>query len=159
MVNNIIQLILWTLVPFLELRASIPYGILVLKEHWLFVYIICVIANIFLGLILYLFIDLIIKIVTRFGFLKRIYDYYVTKTQKKIEKYVDKYGELGVAVFIGIPLPMSGVYSGSLAAYIIGLKYKKFIIANIIGVLIAGTIVTLVVLSGSSAFEIFLKKI
>jgi len=66
------------------------------------------------------------------------------RTQKNIQKYVDKYGELGVALFIGVPLPGSGVYSGALGAYVIGLKLKKFIIADIIGVLIAGTIVTII---------------
>ena len=66
------------------------------------------------------------------------------RTQKNIQKSVDKYGELGVALFIGVPLPGSGVYSGALGAYVIGLNFKKFIIADIIGVLIAGTIVTII---------------
>ena len=60
-------------------------------------------------------------------------------------------------MFIGIPLPGSGVYSGALGSYLIGLKYKKFIIANIVGVVIAGIIVTLVVLSGNGIFSLFVK--
>ena len=72
---------------------------------------------------------------------------------------MDKYGEIGIALFIGIPLPGSGVYSGSLGANLIGLKYKKFIIANILGVLIAGIIVTIIVLSGNNAFSYFIKTI
>jgi len=84
---------------------------------------------------------------------------YVEKTQKKIHKLVEKYGELSVAVFVGIPLPGSGVYSGALAAYLIGLDFKKFTIANIIGVLIAGTLVTIISLTGMQAFNIFLKII
>jgi len=79
--------------------------------------------------------------------------------QKKINKHVDKYGELAVAIFIGIPLPGSGVYSGAIAAYLLGLKYRKFIIANIIGVLIAGIIVTIISLTGAGIFNIFLKLI
>ncbi len=159
MVGNIIKLALLTFVPLLELRASIPYGILVLKENWITVYIVCVISNIILGLLAYLLIDHAIKLATKIPLLSRLYSYYLVRTQKSIERYVERYGELGVAVFIGIPLPMSGVYSGSLAAYIIGLKYKKFILADIIGVLIAGTIVTIVVLSGSSALGLFMKRI
>jgi uncharacterized membrane protein len=159
MVGNILQLALLTFVPLLELRASIPYGILVLKENWMIVYIVCILSNIILGLLVYFVIDYVIRFATRFPALDRLYRYYLVRTQKSIEKYVDRYGELGVAVFIGIPLPMSGVYSGSLAAYIIGLKYKKFILADIIGVLIAGTIVTIVVLSGSSALGLFIKRI
>ena len=148
-----------TFLPFLELRASIPYGILILKENWILVFFICVITNIILGMVLFPLINTIIAILTKVKFIKKIYNYYVVKTQKKITKYVDKYGEIGIALFIGIPLPGSGVYSGSLGANLIGLKYKKFIIANILGVLIAGIIVTIIVLSGNNAFSYFIKTI
>jgi len=158
MINNILYMVLITLLPFLELRASIPYGILVLEEHWLLVFIVCVITNIILGLLLYAFFDWIVWFMTRVPLLDRFYKYNVKRTQNKIKDKVNKYGYWAVAVFIGIPLPGSGVYSGSLAAYLIGLKYKKFIWANIIGVLIAGIIVTIVVMSGSTMFDIFIKK-
>nr|NIS63435.1 ligand-binding protein SH3 [Pseudomonadota bacterium] len=50
-------------------------------------------------------------------------------------------------------------YSGALGAYLLGLGYRKFIIANVIGVLMAGSIVTAVVLSGVEAFRILIKVI
>lgn len=59
---------------------------------------------------------------------------------------VEKYGELGVAVFIGIPLPGSGVYTGAFGAYLLGLDKRKFGVANVIGVLIAGVAVTVLCL-------------
>lgn len=155
-----LQIIAVTFLPFLELRASIPYGILALKMHWLPVFIIAVAANIILGLLIYFFLDKIIHIFLRVKPIDRVYRKYVEKIQNKVHKYVEKYGEFAVAVFIGIPLPGSGVYSGALAAYLIGLGYKKFMIANIIGVLIAGiivTIVTIVTLTGATAFNIFIK--
>jgi len=155
--NSYIMVMLMTFLPFLELRASIPYGILVLDLPWLPVLIVSIVANFMLGLVLYPLIDKIIFIIRKLRFLDRIYSSYIARTQKKIHSLVEKYGELGVAVFIGIPLPMSGVYSGALAAYIIGLEYKKFIIASILGVIAAGIAVTLVVLSGSSAFALFIK--
>ncbi|MBW3003661.1 small multi-drug export protein [Candidatus Woesearchaeota archaeon] len=152
-----LSLILITLLPVTELRASIPYGIIGLNYPWLTVFLICVITNIILGLVLYLIIGKIIWLATRIKFVDRWYNKYVEKTQSKIKKYIEKYGELGVAIFIGIPLPGSGVYTGSLVAYLIGLKYKKFILANIIGVLIAGTVVTIVTLTGGGIFNIFMK--
>ena len=157
--NNILNLIWITFLPFLELRASIPYGILKTNLNWFLVFIICVITNIILGAILYLLIDKIIKIATKVKTVDKIYQRYVEKMQKKINQYVDKYGELAVAIFIGIPLPGSGVYSGAIASYLLGLNYKKFMIANIIGVLIAGIIVTIVSLTGAGIFNIFLKMI
>jgi uncharacterized membrane protein len=61
---------------------------------------------------------------------------------------------LGVAIFIGIPLPGTGVYAAALGSNLIGLSYKKFIIADIIGVLIAGIIVTIITLSGRGLFTL-----
>ena len=144
MINNLLYLIFITLVPFLELRASIPYCINVLRMPWLTVFIVCIIANIILGILIYFLLDRFVHFFLRYKIFSRPYNHIVVKTQKNIQKYVDKYGELGVALFIGVPLPGSGVYSGALGAYVIGLNFKKFIIANIIGVLIAGTIVTII---------------
>ena len=154
-----LQIITLTFFPFLELRASIPYGILILKMHWLPVFVIVVITNAILGVIIYFFLDKIMYIFLRIKFIDKIYQKYMERTQKKIHKYVEKYGEAAVAIFIGIPLPGSGSYSGALAAYLIGLGYKKFIIANIIGVLIAGVIVTIITLTGATAFDLFIKVI
>jgi len=60
-------------------------------------------------------------------------------------------------LFIGIPLPGSGVYTGALGAYVLGFGYKRFIIASTIGVLIAGIIVTAIMLTGSELFHFLVK--
>ena len=157
--NDIIEIILITFLPFLELRASIPYGIIKLGMSWISVFLIAVVSNIVLGVLLFLLMKWIIAIVTKIKAVDRFWNRYVEQTQKKIHKAVEKHGEWAVAVFIGIPLPGSGVYSGALAAYLIGLDFKKFLVANIIGVLIAGIIVTIISLSGASAFSFFMKTI
>jgi uncharacterized membrane protein len=158
MIREILELILVTLLPFLELRASIPYGILKLQMHWIDVFIICVITNIILGIIIYFLLDKFVHLVIKIKPIGKIYNKFVERTQKKIKPYVEKYGEIGVGLFIGIPLPGSGVYSGALGAYLLGLGYKKFIIACIVGCIIAGTAVTLIVLFGSGAWSFFLKN-
>ncbi|MBW2989004.1 small multi-drug export protein [Candidatus Woesearchaeota archaeon] len=157
--NEILNLIWITFLPFLELRASIPYGILKTGLNWALVFAVCVATNIFLGIALYFVMDKLVKTVTRIRLIDRIYQRYVERMQKRINKYVDRYGELAIAVFIGIPLPGSGVYSGAIAAYLIGLEKRKFAIANIIGVLIAGVIVTIISLTGAGLFNIFIKMI
>ena len=159
MINEILILIGLTMIPALELRASIPYGILVLGMDWSVVFIVCILANIILGPIVYILLDKSVHLVTRIGFIGRIYDRLVERTQKRIEKYVDRYGEMGIAIFIGVPLPGSGSYSGALGAYILGLGMIKFIKANIFGVLIAGILVTIVTLSGNGLFDYILKII
>ncbi len=156
MQNEILTLIGLTLLPFLELRASIPYGILNTNLNWMAVFVICVLANIILAPIAYFLIDKVIHLFFFIKPFKKVYDYYITKTQKKIHKYVEKYGEIGLALFIAVPLPGSGVYSGAIAAYVLGMSYKDFIKAAAVGVLIAGVIVTAISLTGNEAFKFLL---
>jgi len=159
MLREIITLIIITFLPIFELRASIPYGILKYQMHWLPVFIIAVLANIAIGMIVYFLLDKCIHLVVHIKWINRIYQHFVVKTQKKIKPYVDKYGTLGVAIFIGIPLPGSGVYTGALGSYLLGLGYKRFFIADVIGVLIAAIAVTLIVLFGSGAWNFFINVI
>lgn len=159
MLIEILILIGLTLLPFLELRASIPYGIFNTNLHWGAVFGICIISNIFLGAVLYLFLNQIMVILTKIKPVDRIYSRYVEKNQKRIKRYVDRYGELGVALFIGVPFPGSGVYSGALGAYMLGLDKKKFLKSTVLGVLIAGTAVTLICISGINAFDFLIKRI
>jgi len=157
MVLDLLKIVSLTLVPTLELRASIPFGIFSTNFSWESVYIIAVITNIILGIILYFIMELIVKLMTKVRFIDSLWNRYVERTRDKIHSGVEKYGEWAVAVFIGIPFPGSGVYTGALAAYIIGLDRKKFIIANIIGVLIAATAVTIICLSGSGLIKLFIN--
>ena len=156
MLNDFIVMAVFTLLPFLELRVSIPYGIL-LGYSWWVVFVVCVIFNIILAPIVYLFWNKLIHLLKWIKPIDKIYHRTIERVQKKSRKYVEKYGELGLAIFIGIPLPGSGVWSGALAANIFGLKFKKYMIASIIGVLIAGIIVTLIMISGAELFGLFVK--
>jgi uncharacterized membrane protein len=157
--HDVLELIFLTLMPFLELRASIPYGILVKQMNIVSVFIICVITNIILAPVVYIFVDKFIHVFFYFKPLEKLYHKYVDKTQKKIHKYVEKYGILGVAIFIGIPLPGSGVYSGALGSYVLGLGFRKFMLAAVLGVLIAAVIVTIVTFVGVNGLSVFIKLI
>jgi len=157
--NEILMLIILTLMPFLELRASIPYGIFSTNLHWGWVFIICVFVNIILApVVYYLFLELI-QVFRKIKIIDYCYCKTIIRTQKKVHKYVEKYGVLGLAIFIGVPLPGSGVYSGALAADLLGFKFKDFFKAAVIGVVIAGLVVLLVSLLGNGAFEFMIKKI
>ena len=157
--ETIVVLILITLIPTLELRASIPFGIFKGDMAWWGVVLVCLTTNIILGPLVYLFLDKLMVLFLRFEWVDRVYQRTVARTQRRIQKSVDRYGEMGVALFIGIPLPGTGSYSGALGAYLIGLGYRKFIVANLIGVLMAGTIITTIVLSGVEAFRVLIKVI
>jgi uncharacterized membrane protein len=157
--NPYVLIILLTFTPALELRASIPYGILVAKLPWAVVVPLAIGANIVLGPIFYLMLDKFMHLLLRIGVVKRFWDRMILKTQKKIHPLVEKYGVWGLSVFIGVPLPGSGVYSGAIGGFLLGFTKREFYIATVIGVLIAAAAVTAVVLTGAGAFDLFIKKV
>ena len=157
MILNIAYLFLITLIPTLELRASIPYGILKYGMNWPTVFIICILSNIILAPLVWYFVHHIMHFFLKIKLVEKIYQKIVIRTQKRVHPYVEKYGTLGLALFIGIPLPGSGVYTGCLGAYLLDFNFKDYLIASIIGVLIAGIVVTIVTLTGSELFSIFIK--
>ncbi|MDP6523034.1 MAG: small multi-drug export protein [Kiritimatiellia bacterium] len=173
MLINILLLTLITFIPALELRASIPMGILPIPipflertinqdMSWLTVVVVCVIANVVLGAMVFVILGPAFTFIRKWGwFDKRIWPI-LERTRHKIHPYVEKYGEFGVAVFIGIPLPGSGVYTGAFGAYLLGLDRKKFMIANVLGVLIAAVAVTalsMCILKGAVGDDSFLARL
>jgi uncharacterized membrane protein len=151
--------VVWiTFIPFLELRASIPIGLgLIGKSAIMSIALVAIITNIILGIILFFIVEWIIKVFTKIDFIKKIYDNTIIKIQKKVHPYIHRYGTIGLAIFIGIPLPGSGVYSGVIAAKILGFEFKDYFIAMCIGVVIAGLIVAIVSFTGAAALSIFIK--
>ncbi|MCD4760263.1 small multi-drug export protein [archaeon] len=143
MLSEISAIISTTLIPTLELRASIPLGI-GLGVPWLLVFFIAVLTNIVLGPIIFMLIGRFIHLFEQNKRFEKYYNKIIERTQRKIHKYTEKYGEWAIAAFIAIPLPGSGSYSGALAAYLIGLSFRKFVISNLIGVTIAGVLVTMI---------------
>jgi uncharacterized membrane protein len=60
---------------------------------------------------------------------------------------------------VAIPLPVTGAWTGTLGAWVLGLSKRKTMIAVIIGVVVAGAVVTAVVLLGVQALNLFIKKV
>lgn len=158
MIKQLFIVFLLTLIPTLELRAGIPYGILVLNSvpyAWLYVFLVALITNIILGPVVYFLLDKFVHILRKIKVVDKIYKKKVAHIHEKIFPKTELYGDIALAFFIGIPLPGTGTYTGALAAYILGIKPKSFFLINCIGVLIAAILVTAIMLSGSSLFAIF----
>ena len=144
MFKELLFVFLITLIPAFELRGSIPYGITIANLNWFLVFVTALISNILLGIIIYFLLDLFVhRFLLRIPVVGPWYHKYVERTQRKLYKSVERVGFWGIVLFVGVPLPGTGSYSGALGAYILGLGYKRFILANAIGVLIAGILVTL----------------
>jgi uncharacterized membrane protein len=146
-----------SLLPVSELRGGIPYA--VARDINLFVaYIVCVLSNILVIPILYLFLETLHKPLYRIKPYRFIFDKWVIRTRKKAEQKVGRYGYWGVMLFVAIPLPITGAYTGTLAAWLLNLEKKKSFWYLALGVVIAGVIVSIVTLTGVEIFKIFIKE-
>jgi len=139
-----LYIFLVTLLPSVELRGAIPLAILNYKFGVLQSFLLVTFANILITPIVFLLYDFIIFIFSKIPVLERFIKRYLENLQKRAKPYVDKYGFWGLMVFVAIPLPGTGAYSGALASLILGMNKLKSFIAISLGVVIAGIIVTLI---------------
>jgi len=153
--KDFLWIIILTFIPTLELRVAIPYAFVALSNMplgWLYGSILAIIINILLGPMVYFLIKKFIHLLRKIKTIDTIYKKKVEHIQNKIKPKVEKYGPIALAFFIGIPFPGTGSYTGALAAYLLGIKPKKFFWINLIGVILAGILVCLIMLSGKALF-------
>lgn len=133
-----------SMIPIIELRGAIPMGY-ILGVPWWLTYIISVIGNMLPVPFILLFINKIIRWMShsRVKFFNKFSNWLLQKAEKNKGK-IERYGFWGVALFVAIPLPVTGAWTGSLVAAVIDLKFWKAMLSALIGVMIAGLIVTLV---------------
>ncbi|MFH1586807.1 MAG: small multi-drug export protein [Candidatus Diapherotrites archaeon] len=137
--EQIVYLILITIVPWIELRGAIPAGILMGMDP-LTVFLISVVTNILVIFPIYIFLELIFPYFESLPIIQPI----LAKIRGKTGKYVDKYGFLGLLIFTAIPLPGSGAYSACLGAHLLKIRKRDAIPAIALGVIVAGILVTLI---------------
>lgn len=134
-------LVFLTFVPGLEARASLPFAFFngdVRSAVGLPIAIgICFVINILIGILTFWLMGPIVQLFRKWPFFERYIWPRFEKTQHKLHPYVEKYGEWGLAFFIGIPLPGTGAYTGAFGAYLIGFDKRRFLIANLLGVMLA----------------------
>lgn len=137
--RDLLLLIGLTLIPAVELRGTIPVGI-AMGYHPLWVMAVAVVANCLLIIPTFIVLDLLYaRWLSRWAFLRRQVD----RVRASGASYIQRYGLPGLALFVAVPLPGTGAYSGALLAWVLGLPRRAAFAAIVVGVLGAGIIVTL----------------
>ena len=148
--------IICSMIPIIELRGAIPLG-MGLGLAWWQSYFFAVIGNMLPIPFILLFITKVIAWMQkcRFKLFNRFAGWLSAKAEKNRGK-IEKYSFWGVCLFVAIPLPITGAWTGSLVAATIGMKFWKALLSCLIGVLIAGVIVTLISYGALAAFTFLL---
>ena len=133
--------------PVLELRGALPVAINLFHFPWYYALLLAIIGNLLPVPFLLLFLNNISRLLSKIGIFEKILHWLFEHTRRR-GKIINRYERIGLALFVAIPLPVTGAWTGSLAAVIFGLKFKHAFLSIFAGVLIAGAIVTCLCLLG-----------
>ncbi|MEA5026884.1 MAG: small multi-drug export protein [Erysipelotrichaceae bacterium] len=143
-----------SMIPLIEERGAIIYGAAI-GMPWYQVLPICIVANMIPVPFVLIFGMKLIKYLKTTKLLGGFFTKYEAKLMERSAN-VDRYSLIALALFVGIPLPGTGAWSGSLIATILNIDFKKAVFAIFIGVLIAGIIMTLGSYGMVGVFRLFL---
>ncbi len=140
-----------SMVPVIELRGAIPYGIAAGLDPWI-AFALSIVGNMLPVPFILLFIRKILGWMKRFPSLARIAERLEKRADHKSGR-VQKSELIGLCVLVAIPLPGTGAWTGALVAALMEMRLKRAIPTIFVGVLLAGLAVTLVVTLGIEALS------
>ncbi|WP_028521347.1 COG2426 family protein [Ruminococcus flavefaciens] len=143
-----------SMVPIVELRGGIPIGV-GMGVKWYYAVPICMIGNMIPVPFIFFFARKILEWGSDKKYIGKFFSWCLKKGHSGGEKLQAKAGKgmfWALLLFVGIPLPGTGAWTGTLAASLLDLDFKKSIIAVSLGVVLAAVIITVLTLLGFSAF-------
>lgn len=150
-IKHYIMIFLISMVPLIELRGAIPYAVGFIEageplQLWL-CYIIAIIGNMLPVPIIFFFARKVLEWGANKPIIGKFFSFCLDKGHKGGEKLKEKAGKglfWALLIFVGIPLPGTGAWTGTLAASILDMDFKQSVIAVILGVILAGVIMGVV---------------
>lgn len=140
-INKELAIFIISLMPILELRGGLLAASL-LDVEFVRAAVICVVGNVLPIPIVLLFLKKVLELFEKWHITKKIVTWLEKKVDSKREQ-IDKYGYLGLTIFVGIPLPGTGAWTGSLLAVMLGMDRKKSFICILLGVAMAAVIMSI----------------
>ncbi len=137
--KGLLHLLFLTFVPGVELRGSLPLSILYYHNNPFASFFVLTAFNILIVPLVFLLWDVALFLADKI----KIIDTYLKKLRKRSERAVEKYGFWALTLFVAVPLPGTGAYSGAFIAELFGMDKKKAFVSVSIGLLIAGFLVML----------------
>ncbi len=134
--------------PVGEVRASVPVGIGVYDLPVWEVFALSVLGNVLVGaLAMLVMLPVISYLIKHWPTLHRVWEKYIHRLETKNAGAFEKWGSLALILFVAVPLPMTGIYSGAIAASIFQIPFRRAIVLLGIGSIIATAVMTLLTVS------------
>ncbi len=132
--------------PFIELRGSLPVAILVFDIPVVESVVLSLVGNMVPVPFILWYAPTVERWFRRFGWWDRALDRLFERTRRRARSSVERYGPMVLLLFVAIPFPTTGAWTGSLIAYLFDLDRGRSLVVVFVGVLIAGGIVGAIVL-------------
>ncbi|MBU0549261.1 MAG: small multi-drug export protein [Candidatus Omnitrophica bacterium] len=147
-----LAVIITAALPVFELRGAIPLGFY-LKMPIAKIFILALIGNLIPVIPLYFLLRPVSNLLSRKTLFRAFFERLFSYTKKKAE-IIQRYEALGLMLFVAIPLPVTGAWTGTIAAVLFKIKFKYTLLAVILGVIIAAIIVTALCIIGKISWQI-----
>ncbi|RMD57862.1 ligand-binding protein SH3 [Candidatus Woesearchaeota archaeon] len=147
--------VLLSMSPFVELRAGIPAA-LALGYSPFVAFVLCVSANMLVAPAVFVFLEFVHYRFLHVDGYRANFDRVMERVRSKSERYVERYGVLGLTLLTAVPLPGTGAYSATLVGWFFGLGRFRTIVAVSLGVFIAGVLVSVLSAGGLALTNMFL---
>lgn len=155
MLKKYLMIFLVSMVPMIELRGGVPMAVTMGLDYWKAL-IVCIIGNMLPVPIIYMFARKVLEWGCDKKYIGKFFSYCLEKGERGGQKLRGKNGRGGLFValmlFVGIPLPGTGAWTGTLAASFLNMGLKSTTLAVVLGVIIAGIIMGVVSLTGVHVF-------
>ncbi|MDR2398486.1 MAG: small multi-drug export protein [Spirochaetaceae bacterium] len=152
---NTSSIFAWTallsFMPVSEIRGGIPFAI-ASGLPWYWAYPFAVACNALAAPVCWLLLSTTHTGLVCLPWYRKLFERFVERARVKLHRGVNKWGWLGIAVFVAVPLPATGAWTGTLGAWALGISKGKTMIAILLGVLFAGAIVTVIITLGIQVF-------
>lgn len=140
--------------PIIELRGALPIALVVFKLPIPLAFFWSIVGNMLPVYFIFLFLEHGAKwLRARSDIIDRWLDWLFERTRIKLAHKVEKHGAWALALFVAVPLPVTGAWSGALAAFVFGLPKKKAFLALLVGTSIAAIIVAFLTLGAAATIK------
>ncbi|MDP8206634.1 MAG: small multi-drug export protein [Candidatus Electryonea clarkiae] len=142
------------MLPVAELRGAIPWALTLGDLDWTRAIPLAIVGNMIPIPFILLLLGPVSNFLSRWAVFEKFFQWLFARTRKR-SKNIERYKALGLILFVAIPLPVTGGWTGSVAAFLFGIRFWKAMICVFIGVCIAAVIVSLTTLGAIGAVRLF----
>jgi len=152
-ISDVLKVMAIAASPISELRGAIPIAVGVYDFPWYYAFLFGVIGNLLPVPFIILFLNYVVPVLSKVPALDRLAQWFFASARRR-GKMVERYERIGLALFVAIPLPVTGAWTGSIVAVLLGLKFRYAFLSIFIGIIISGVIVTCATVLGWAVADI-----